>query len=213
MKRGILGTLIFGLIFAPIGYFVAFYFGKPILDDARASTKWPSVEGVVERSEVATSRDSDNKTMYSADVVYRYSVGDKEFRGSTVSFGGGFSSSSSRHAYAVTKRYPVGRQVPVYYQPEVPANAVLAPGVTWSSFLVFGIGLLFLVVGVLMLAGPACYIAIGTLVVAGAATGAIGRRKVTPEIDPTVRPADAVPARRSAASPKRDSEDDGFDIG
>ena len=37
MKRGLIGTLIFGLVFAPVGYFVAFYLGKPILDDARAS--------------------------------------------------------------------------------------------------------------------------------------------------------------------------------
>ena len=89
---------------------------------------------------------------------------------------------------------------------------MLEPGVTWTSYLVFGIGLVFLVVGGLMLAGPVGYLAIGTLVVAGAASGAIGRREATTEIDRMARPDDAASARHSAAPPKRDSADDGFDV-
>ena len=86
-QSGPIGGLIFGLLFAVIGYFVAFTFGKPILDDAKASRDWPSVPGVITRSAVATKR-SDGKTMYSFDVVYRYQVEGRELTCSNVFFGG-----------------------------------------------------------------------------------------------------------------------------
>ena len=52
---GVVVLLVFGAIFAIVGYIVAFLYGKPLLEHAKASKEWPSVEGVVERSKVATS--------------------------------------------------------------------------------------------------------------------------------------------------------------
>lgn len=213
MKRGLFGSLIFGLLFAPIGFVVAFYFGKPILDDAKASTHWPSVEGVVQRSEVTTSRNSDNKTMYSAQVVYSYTVDGREFENDTVSFGGKISTNSSRYARNVTNRYPVGRQVRVHYEPAAPANAVLEPGVTWRSYIVFAVGIAFLLVGLLMVAGPLGSLAFGAFVVAGAASGAIGRRKSNADYRPSELPHNEAPPNRPPSPPPQNPKDDGFDIG
>ena len=137
--RNTFGGIIIGLVLALIGYFVAFHCGKPILDEARASATWPSDDGVVERSEVTTSRERSHsrtrrrQTMYSPEVVYRYNVNGEDLRASTVAFGADFSSSSSSIARAVTDRYPVNKQVQVYYDPEIPGNAVLEPGTSWKS--------------------------------------------------------------------------------
>lgn len=212
MKNSFLGAMIGGPVFLLIGYFVAFHVGKPILDDARASAAWPSVDGVVERSEVTTHRGHEKQTMYSPEVAYRYNVDGKDFQGSMVAFGGDFSSNNSSHAYAVTEQYPVGKEVSVYYEPDAPGHAVLEPGVTWKSYLAFGIGLAFLAAGVLMLATPLCYIAIGSLIVGGAASGAVGRRKGRPQIDHVGPPVGAA-TRDAAAPPMATGADDGFDVG
>lgn len=214
MNKNPIGSLIFGLLFAVVGYFVAFHFGKPILDNAKASAQWPSVEGIIERSEVTTSRSSgkNKKTMYTADIDYRYSVEDKEYRSSTIAFGGRVSSSSSSSAYAITKRYPVGQQVPVYYEPQKPENAVLEPGVTLMSYLVYGIGLLFLVIGGLMFAVSAGKLMLATVIVAGAATSVIGSGSRTDADDPAGRSSDPSSSGRHDGQTRPDDADDGFGI-
>jgi hypothetical protein len=172
-QSGPIGGLICGLLFAVIGYFVAFTFGKPILDNAKASRDWPSVPGVITRSAVATKR-SDGKTMYSSDVVYRYQVEGRELTCNSVFFGGNTSSSNSAAAYNVTGRYPEGAEVDVYYEPENPANAVLEPGTRWQSYIVFGIGLVFLIVGVLVLGSSLFYVLAAGAIIGGAAAGWLG---------------------------------------
>jgi hypothetical protein len=108
-QSGPIGGLICGLLFAVIGYFVAFTFGKPILDNAKASRDWPSVPGVITRSAVATKR-SDGKTMYSFDVVYRYQVEGRELTCNSVFFGGNTSSSNSAGGVQSHRALPGGRR-------------------------------------------------------------------------------------------------------
>jgi len=214
--KNIFGGLVIGAVLGLIGYFVAYHFGKPILDQAKASAAWPSVDGVVERSEVTTSRATTHsrnrrrETMYSPEVVYRYNVNGEDLRASTVAFGADFSSNSASVARAVIDRYPVNKPVQVYYDPEIPGNAVLEPGITWKAYVVFGIGWVFLGASVLVLASTVYHIVFGTLAVAGAATGVIGQRKSnTSPYAPPVEPA----IDRPAAPRMSDGTDDGIDIG
>ena len=214
-QSGPIGGLICGLLFAVIGYFVAFTFGKPILDNAKASRDWPSVPGVITRSAVATKR-SDGKTMYSSDVVYRYQVEGRELTCNSVFFGGNTSSSNSSAAYNVTGRYPEGAEVDVYYEPEDPANAVLEPGTRWQSYIVFGLGLVFLIVGVLVFGSSLFYVLAAGAIIGGAAAGWLGgsssrkstRDRFAPDFSPST-PSRPVPTPADAT----DAEDDGFDVG
>lgn len=170
----ILIILFFGLNFSVVGGLVAFLLGKPILDNAKASTTWPTVPGVIEHSEVVSKRDSDGDSSYSAEVVYQYVVNDEQYTDDTVGFGADNMSHSSRGpAHAIINQYPVGQEVEVAYEPDNPANAVLEPGVTWKSYVPYGIGLMLLGIGVLMLG----YVAIMGFIVFGAATGLVGGRK------------------------------------
>ncbi len=147
--------LLFGGVFATVGFCVAFFVGRPILNKAKASVDWPTVQGTVDSSEVVRSRDSDGDTMYSAEVVYSYTVDGRKFTCDTVWFGGDFRSSSSSSHHKTVHRYPAGRQVNVHYKPDDPTVAVLEPGTKWSSYFAWGLGWLFCTIGLLVLGGAA----------------------------------------------------------
>ena len=150
-------SVIFGVIFLVVGYFVAFTFGAPILENAKASEKWPTTEATIIRSDVERSR-SDGKTMYSANVEYKYVVEGEEFINDTIWFGGDYSSSSRSPHQKTIRKYPVKKTVDVHYNPKEPATSVLEPGTSYSSYLVYGVGWLFMIIG-----GGALLTGLGTI--------------------------------------------------
>ncbi len=198
------GGLIVAAAFLGIGYLVAFVFGKPILDDAWASSEWPSVAGTIKESEVRQER-HEGKLHHSAGIHYEYQIDGQTLGGDTVWFGGNFSSTDSGSARKTVNRYPVGEQVDVYYNPEDPTNSVLEPGAHLSSYAVFGIGLAFLFVGVVV-AGSLAF----KIIAGGAMVGAVvfaGKRRQQTAYD----------SERSSPSPMLEETnthpDDGFQIG
>ena len=63
---------------------------------------------------------------------------------------------SPNYPASVASRYPVGKDVVVYYNPKDPADAVLEPGYVGLfkpfdvfSYLIFGVGLYFIYLGIL----------------------------------------------------------------
>jgi hypothetical protein len=95
--------------------------------------------------------------MYKAMVIYQYSLDGSEFESDRVWFGGGYSTNDWSAMQAVVREYPVGKKVTVHYSPDAPDEAVLQPGAFFSSYLLFGIGLTFAVIGSLMLVGVLVY--------------------------------------------------------
>lgn len=152
-RSGPLGTFIIGIVFIVTGYFVAFYFGKPELEEAKASQNWPATKGMIERSEVVRQY-SNRKTMYSADVVYSYTVEGQKYESNQVRFGGDVRSSSSSSAYKTSRGYPKGKTVDVYYNPKEPAVAVLEAGPNFYTYGLFYGGLGFLGIGVFLVLSP-----------------------------------------------------------
>lgn len=136
-------------IFAILGILLTVFWGIPTARNATKSQQWPSVEGSITLSDMATNYDSeDGSVTYSAKVFYAYSVGGTAHTGSTVSFGD-YGSSDPSHAGGIVSRYPAGSRVQVYYDPVDPNNSVLEPGATWSSFVGVIAGIVFLVIGIL----------------------------------------------------------------
>ena len=142
-----------GLIFTGIGVGVGWFIGWPTLQDAKASESWPSVKGKVIESELVRSRNKDNKSSYSADVIYEFTVDGEEFEGDNVWFGQYGSSNRSEMQKIVTE-YPVGKEVDVYYKPDDPNESVLQPGAFTSSYMLLIFGGIFAGVGLLMLSVP-----------------------------------------------------------
>jgi len=163
-RLGSLGLIGVGVLITVVGYCLGHYLGRPILDHAKASNEWPFTPGKVLSSSVkhSTSRDHKthrNKHSYSHHVEYEYSVpntkdmGKTKYTGQVVWFGDDYSSSSRSTHEAVVKRYPVGVVVAVFYDPDDPSLAVLEPGAKLSSYVLYGIGWAFTLVGVIMVLG------------------------------------------------------------
>ncbi len=143
---GVLGMV---AIFLLVGGGLSWW-GWNILQDARASASWPTVDGRVTRSEVTESTDADGGDSYSPEVTYEYQVNNRSYENSTIKFGEN-SYSSRRRAEEIAATYPVGQRVNVSYDPNEPGQSVLEPGVTGGSYIVLGIGALFVAVSLIIL--------------------------------------------------------------
>ena len=107
--------------------------GWTFIAKARKRRAWPKVQGVIESAERTSQHDD-----LLPDIVFSYSVGDKNYR-RTIEFPSG-DISSPEFVTVYLKRYPVGKQVQVYYDPTQPEDATLEPG-TGGDWLIFVIGL------------------------------------------------------------------------
>ncbi|MGD9885679.1 MAG: DUF3592 domain-containing protein [Reyranella sp.] len=101
----------------------------------RAMKRWPTTEGRIVRSEIATTvqhhrranraRGNYDVTMYVPRIVYAYQVGSHTFESDNV----GWSTSSNKRSTAEKQvaRNPLHARVRVFYDPDDPAQATLSP--------------------------------------------------------------------------------------
>ena len=146
---GCFQTMFLFLVFLAVGAGLSWW-GWTILQNARASADWPSVEGQITRSLVAYSTDAEGGDSYSPEVTFVYvAVDDRSHEGRTIKFGEN-SYGSERKAQEIINRYPLGQTVTVFYDPENPDKAVLEPGVSNGSYIVLGIGVLFVLLALMV---------------------------------------------------------------
>lgn len=99
----------------------------------REMQKWPTTEGQIVRSEIATTvqrhrrpnRADDMVTMFVPRIVYSYQADGHTFEGDDI----GWTTSSNRRSVAEkqVRRYPLNARVRVHYDPADPAKATLSP--------------------------------------------------------------------------------------
>jgi hypothetical protein len=127
---------------------VAFLIIQRNLSLARKSASWPSVDGIIVKSELVQRqrRVGGRKEKPQPDIEYTYRIKQTEYRGNQVSAGG---LRVGGMAGQWVGRYPVGKQVPVHYDPKDPSVAVLEPGlpsgVQWiyvGPVIVVGVGVI-----------------------------------------------------------------------
>ena len=119
------------------------------------SKKWPSVAGVVVNARLETLSNRQLRE-YRPEISYTYTLNSTEFTSSRVTFGDFLYSSFARGAsQRRVAKYPVGSTVCVFYDPGDPREAVLEPGITWSLFVVAGIGIVSLTVAAAIVVGAA----------------------------------------------------------
>ncbi len=132
-----LGRLFFPGYIATVGVAMvagAIFFFVEDLDRtsmARESDDWPSVPGIVMASEITSHTSigaygADTIADYRAAVSYGYKVQGRDYESDRVTFGS--VGSSYRRAQEVANRYPVSKDVAVFYDPADPAQAVLEAG-------------------------------------------------------------------------------------
>ncbi len=94
------------------------------------ATTYPTTEGVITRSEVRTEPGDEGGTVHKLDVAYDYEVGGRRYTGTQYCYAP--QGPGGRACYEIRAGLPVGARVPVYYDPDDPADALLRPGVLGS---------------------------------------------------------------------------------
>jgi hypothetical protein len=114
------------------------------LQDQAASASWPNVPGVITHSAVDRPTGSRHSR---AVIIYRYKVNGREYEHHRIHAGlWRMSDTLFRTSQSLVDEYPVGTNLPVYYNPAVPDRGVLRVGITgrdWAESL----GLLAIVYG------------------------------------------------------------------
>jgi len=121
---GLCAVIVPLLVLGGLGYFL--YRRSQQANVARAAAQaWPHTSGTVLRSRVQTRR-SGNSTSHYPVVVYEYEVGGRRFQGQTIKAGDQFMSVRIMgQADETVDRYPVGKHVTVYYNPQNPKESAL----------------------------------------------------------------------------------------
>lgn len=139
-KFGISFSILVGLGFVLLSYYW--------VQMGEESRDWSFVKGEILRSEVVRM-DGGGNSRKSAFIEYKYSVNNKKYWSTAISFGDLIAATSVVHKKV--SAYPKGEIVRVYYDPEYPDNAVLEPG-AHPTALIPGILGVMLVIGALSFA-------------------------------------------------------------
>lgn len=101
---------------------------------------WPTVEGRIVQSEVDAFRgrtDSGKpQTMYRSRISYAYRYNNIDYRGNNQTSGSQVTSNMQSFAKRAVARFPVGKKVKVYVNPDNPSEATLNPS-AWYVWLLW----------------------------------------------------------------------------
>lgn len=119
-----------------------------------ASSRWPTVPGVVLKTGTCVTRAKEQGatntyTFYSANLAFRYKVKGRDYTTETFRFGRALGSTDFSKAAVLLLRYPPGADVKIFYHPSDPSVAVVKPGVDSDVIWYLAGGLAFILLGVL----------------------------------------------------------------
>lgn len=139
--------LVFGVIFVGLGVFITNN-GFTELQRAKQSETWPSVSGVITKSELVVTKKKRtgkkrrrNKTSYKPKIEYSYQVENKQYSNNQLSFSGYRSDKSG--VEATVNFYPVTKVIDVFYNPTNPQESVLEKGASKLNYVLIGAGVVF----------------------------------------------------------------------
>lgn len=111
--------------------------GLKLIHNARESLYCPETEGVITESFMDWDR---HKKQY-ATIGYSFIVKGEKKIGFQIS-----AKDTNISNEELLTKYPVGKKVEVYYDPDNPENSLLEPGYSWQRYQAFVLGILFLLV-------------------------------------------------------------------
>ncbi len=107
--------------------------------------------GEIESSRIDTSlRSRSGEKLYGVQIRYRYDVADRRYTGTAITPGYRYSRDEAEQQELLS-RYPVGKRVAVYYNPENPSEAYLQYGLPRLLIALLVLALLFLLVVITLL--------------------------------------------------------------
>ena len=164
-----IGAVIFLIIGGLFSYADIFLLDK--YKEGQGSKDWPTVTGTITISYIEKTRDSESDTTYSLYISYVYSIdevlGDATtlpyiYNNSDIGSWGASSEWGHSDPYMIgdyLEKFPLGAEVPVYYNPESHQVSVLEPGVSGILyFLLFLVNLILLGLFLGLIVAPIYYI-------------------------------------------------------
>ena len=146
--------LVMGSCFIIVGILTGAFFCYRIFQAAR-SKRWPFVLGELESTDLReavyrgrqVNGEPDEAAAWVVDFRYRYTVADKNFEGTKVTYSDGINK-TMRALRRLQDKYQGKSQVRVYYNPKNPAQSLLVPGLTLFNFTPLITSALFIFAGV-----------------------------------------------------------------
>ncbi|MFH2052469.1 MAG: DUF3592 domain-containing protein [bacterium] len=126
----IIALFVFGLVLGG--------FGMNRYKMGKASEGWPTVTGTIISSRTQT-RQTDGKNEYMPSLSYSYTVEGRNLVGSRITASEVYQK-NRQSAEEIVRRYAVGTEVQVHYDPEAPERAVLEPGLPGNVKILLGGG-------------------------------------------------------------------------
>jgi hypothetical protein len=117
--------------------------GIRIILRGRKTLAWPGTDGVIEKSAAVAEADD-----LLPDIRYYYTVNNQTLH-ATLTFPGG-TTPTRELSDSYAKKYPEGRKVTVYYNPQRPQHSTLEPGPANGDWLISFIGVTMIGLGCLM---------------------------------------------------------------
>ncbi len=135
------GTRLFFLVFLLLGLW-CLAMGTTKATEALNARSWPTAKGRIISSGVKQleTRQRIRIARLCFYIDYLYLVKNKVYEGHRLNAGWRCFGSESR-IRKLLSRYPSGSQVDVYYNPQNPAISMLEPGLDWTEFFLWGVGL------------------------------------------------------------------------
>jgi len=97
------------------------------------TSHYPVTMGTVTFSQITSHHTSKGGTTYGVDIRYHYVVDDHPFDGSRFRYMSMSTSSDYEWATVTVNKHPVSSQIPVYFNPSDPTDAVLSPDLSGSD--------------------------------------------------------------------------------
>jgi len=146
-----MGYKIFSIFFVVFGVWALMDGTERAIEGIKAKS-WPVAPGriLLARYDQWRTKKGVRIAGLCVDIQYIYQVGDVIYDGTRVNTGWRCFGNQD-HLEALLRRYPSGKKVEVYYNPEDPTQSLLEPGVEWTSFFLWGIGLISLSAGLPLL--------------------------------------------------------------
>ncbi|MCA9715484.1 MAG: DUF3592 domain-containing protein [Myxococcales bacterium] len=130
-RAGIVGPLLFGLIFMLVGVLGAYATIGDTLTRRAEARRYVAGECTVTGTEIERYQDSEGDTMYRPRVRYVHVVDGQEFHGDRIGFSS-FGTSIRSYSEGVLLHYPVGARVTCFFDPAAPEQLVLDKSMSWS---------------------------------------------------------------------------------
>ncbi len=136
--------MLFGLPFFLAGVGAFFWIVFPIVSDGWPMQSWPSTSAQLLSAKLSVNRSSDSTT-YNVNARYRYTVNGRSYtndRPAILTSGDNVGDFQEKLGRRLERARTNNRSVPVYYNPDDPADSVLNRDIRWSMV---GFGSIFLV--------------------------------------------------------------------